>query len=273
MLSLEQSARAKGAAGEPLPKVWDSLWNKGTQFIRGQLCLVAAGPGTGKSGFVLSYALQSGVTCLYISADSDAFIQLSRSLAILGDLTLDEAKEMVHRDDTEQIIAITKGSPIRFSYEASPTLDHIERQMLAYEELYGDFPELVVIDNVLDVVLDYEEDSASRDSLMAWLHELARNTGACVVALHHVTGPFNDSDKPIPLSGVKGQIGRVPEVVLTLHKEVYEGMTDTLHVSTVKNRGNKADASGNSFVSLDFNGDKMLIRDPIKVGEGWAERM
>jgi hypothetical protein len=73
----------KGSAGDPLPKVWDALDEKGTRFLRGQLCLICAGPGTGKSAFVLTYAPLAKVPTLYFSADSDAFTQLSRSLSIL----------------------------------------------------------------------------------------------------------------------------------------------------------------------------------------------
>jgi hypothetical protein len=79
--------------------------------------------------------------------------------------------------------------------------------------------------------------------------------------LHHVTGGYNDADRPIPLSGVKGQIARVPEMVLTLHKQTDVCGPDLLCVSTVKNRGGKADPSGSEYVSLTFNGDTMQIKD------------
>ena len=261
MLTLVQSANVRGSAGDPLPEVWPSLIEKGTRFLRGQLCLVAAGPGTGKSSFVLNYVLKSKASCMYFSADSDAYIQLSRSLAVLGGIPTTEAEGIIRSGDTERIGSIIGNSPVRFNYEASPTLEHIERDILAYEELYGDFPEIIVIDNVLDVQLDGEVDYTSLDQLMAYLHELARETSACVIALHHVTGEYNDANKPIPLSGVKGQIGRVPELILTLHKEVHELGADVLNVSTVKNRGKKADPSGSTFISLDFDGDAMDIRE------------
>ena len=244
MLTLAQSAAVKGSAGEPLPEVWKTLADKGTRFLRGQLALVAAGPGTGKSAFVLNYALRSGVSCLYFSADSDAFVQLSRSLAILGGMNMTDASNLVLSEDFDRINEIIGQVPVRFSYDPAPALEHIENQIMAYEELYGDYPELIVVDNALDVELDAgdADQAQSLDALMAWLHDMARSTEACVIVLHHVTGPFNDADKPIPLSGVKGQIGRVPELILTLHKQLGEEWEpDTLNVSTVKNRGQKAD--------------------------------
>lgn len=267
MLTLAQSAAVKGSAGEPLPTVWKSLEERGTRFLRGQLALVAAGPGTGKSAFVLNYTLRSGVSCLYFSADSDAFVQLTRALAVMGGLNMAEAGEAVLNNDTGKINSIIGESPVRFSYNPSPTLAHIETQVQAYEELYGDYPELIVIDNAMDVVMEGSDidQAQSLDALMAWLHDMARTTEACVIVLHHVTGPFNDANKPIPLSGVKGQIGRVPELILTLHKQAadYEGQPDDLCVSTVKNRGQRADPSGESYALLTFDGYRMSIEDNV----------
>lgn len=264
MLTLTQSAAVKGSSGEPLPTVWESLSAEGTRFLRGQLALVAAGPGVGKSAFVLSYALRSKVSCLYFSADSDAFVQLSRSLAILGGMNMADSSNAVLAGDYERIKGLVGDVPIRFNYNPSPTLDTITQQVHAYEELHGDYPELIVVDNALDVVMEGADadQSQSLDSLMAWLHELARTTEACVVVLHHVTGPYNDANQPIPLSGVKGQIGRVPELILTLHRALGEyGGPDEIRVSTVKNRGQKADPTGQSFTSLDFDGYRMSIQD------------
>lgn len=265
MLTLTQSASVRGSAGDPLPEVWENLAESGTQFRRGQLALVAAAPGVGKSAFVLNYALKSEVSCMYFSADSDAFVQLARALAILGGLDMSSAETMVRAEETERIADVIGDVPIRFSYNSSPTLQHIESQLLAYNELYGDFPELIVVDNALDVAIDTDEEQAqSLDALMAWLHDTARVTEACVIVLHHVTGPFNDANTPIPLSGVKGQIGRVPELILTLHKQT-EGGDEVLCVSTVKNRGQRADASGNTFSELSFDGFRMSITDHVPV--------
>lgn len=273
MLTLAQSADVRGSAGEPLPTVWETLERHGTRFLRGQLALVAAGPGTGKSAFVLNYALRSGVSCLYFSADSDAFVQLSRSLAILGGMNMQDAGDLALAGGA-RVGDIVGHAPIRFSYDPSPTLSHIEKELAAYEELYGDYPELIVVDNAMDVNLEVgEADQAqSLDALMAWLHDAARETEACVIVLHHVTGPYNDANQPIPLSGVKGQIGRVPELILTLHKhpDDYGGM-DELRVSTVKNRGQRADPSGQSYVGLTFDGYRMSIKDNEGLPEDpWA---
>ncbi|GAB4584440.1 hypothetical protein Ntsu_22720 [Nocardia sp. IFM 10818] len=239
---------------------------KGTRFLRGQLVLVSAGPGTGKSAFVLSLALRARVPTLYFSADSDAFTQASRSVAMLTGWPLEKSAEAVRGGQLGDAAGLFQGIPIRFNYNASPTLDDIERTMLAYDEVYGDFPVLIVIDNVTNVRSggDGDDDPFSGlESLMDYLHDMGRQTGGCVIGLHHVTGTYNDADKAIPLSGVKGQITRVPEMVLTLHRKTSDADygVDTLYVSTVKNRGGKSDPSGVDAAELEFIGDTMQIRD------------
>ena len=244
--------------------MWDALDQKGTTPRRGQLVLICAGPGTGKSAFILAYALKSKVPTLYFSADSDAFTQLSRSVSILSGCTLEKATRAVRNEDIGEVAKKLDPLPIRFNYKASPSLDVIEESLAAYDALYEDFPALIIVDNITNVRTDSSEGDdplAGLEGLRDYLHEMARETGACVVGLHHVTGPHNDGDSPIPLSGIKGQIGRVPEMILTLHR-VSDGYgPDQLNVSTVKNRGGKADPSGNDFASLEFSGETMQIRD------------
>lgn len=265
MLTLKQSLFIKGTAGDPLPVVWKTLNDKGTKFLRGQLCLICAGPGVGKSAFILNYALKAKVPTLYLSADSDAFTQLSRSMSILTGWDMEKSARMVRDGTLGDAETEFDDIPIRFNYSASPNLTQIESSMRSYEEVYGDYPALVIVDNITNVRTggDHDDDPFSGlEALMDELHVMARFTGACVIGLHHVTGGYNDADRPIPLSGVKGQIARVPEMVLTLHKVAEQFGPDSLRVSTVKNRGGKSDPSGQEFVSLDFSGDTMSIKEP-----------
>lgn len=264
MYTMKQSLFIKGSAGDPLPVVWESLDVRGTRFLRGQLALICAGPGVGKSALVLNYALKAKVPTLYFSADSDAFTQLSRSLSVLTGWPLERTTQMVRAGDLGDSAEELSDIPIRFNYSASPNLTQIADSMRSYEEVYGDFPALVVIDNVTNVRTGSESDDdpfSGLEALMDELHTMARFTGACVIGLHHVTGGYNDADRPIPLSGVKGQIARVPEMVLTLHKITEDLGPDGLCVSTVKNRAGKADPSGSDFVELEFSGDTMQIKD------------
>ena len=243
--------------------MWKALEGTGTYFRRGQLALVCAGPGTGKSAWILAYVLKSKVPTLYFSADSDAFTQLTRSVSILSGWSLEKSASAVMSENLGEVASQLDELPIRFNYSASPSLDELQDSVEAYYAMYEDYPALVIVDNITNVrTMGPEGDDpfSGLESLMDYFHEMARNTASCVVGLHHVTGPYNDGDKPIPLSGIKGQIGRVPELILTMNRVSGYG-SDSLNISTVKNRGGKADASGSSFASLEFVGNTMKITD------------
>jgi hypothetical protein len=159
---------------------------------------------------------------------------------------------------------------IRFSYEARPSLTHIESHLRAYHEVFGMFPHLIIVDNITNVADDAGGSANSAEAftfgleaLCEYMSEMARYTGAHVLALHHVTGEHSDGLQPIPLSGIKGKIGRVPNVILTIHKEVDEMGGVILHASAVKNREGEADASGRTFSSYEFNGSNMQITDLV----------
>ena len=264
MFTLNQSLYVKGAAGNPLPKVWETLE---ARFLRGQLALICAGPGVGKSAFILTYALKSKIPTLYFSADSDSFTQLSRALSITTGTELSTTNRMVRKGDLGD--TDFTDTPIRFNYNASPTLNEIEMSMESYMEVYGDYPALVVVDNITNVITGSKENAddpfAGLEAMMDVLHKFGRDSGACIVGLHHVNSGYNDSNRIVPMSGVKGQVGRVPELILTMHRLNEQFGPDTLCVSTVKNRAGKADPSGCDYISLDFTGDTMQIVDRKQV--------
>lgn len=258
MYTLSQTANIRGAAGDPLPAVFPSLHAKGTDFNRSELVLVVAAPNVGKSAFILTYALKSGVPTFYFSADSHPFSQLSRSISVLTGWDMEKSKRVARSDDLNGATPYLEGPPIYFDYEASPELDHIWLKLQGYYAVYENYPALIIIDNVTNVVTDgsAEDPFAGLELLMEHLNKLARDTDACVVGLHHATGPYNDGNIPIPRSGIKGQIARVPAMVLTLHQG-----PDQIRVSTVKNRGPGVDATGLDWVPLRFNGSTMQITD------------
>lgn len=264
VVSVAQARNVRGHAGEPLPVVWKSFERAGIQFQRGQLALVAAAPGAGKSATVLSYILKAGLRTLYISADSDPADQIARATAILTGAKTSTAKEEFVVGHVRPEVA---RSNVWWSFNAQPTLRDIDEEIDAMYELQLADPEVIVIDNATNVLSGFagnEEDPfGGLEALMDHLNALARRTGACVITTHHVTGPHNDGCTSIPLSGLKGQIGRVPQLILTISKRPSVGdfTPDMLVVSVVKNRGGKADPSGRLQAELSFDGDHMQLTD------------
>ncbi|WP_435270912.1 AAA family ATPase [Streptomyces sp. 1222.5] len=267
--SLAQSVLVKGAAGEPLPSPFKGLARHEVEFRRGEFSLVAAGPGTGKSMFALNLALYGNIPVLYYSADSNAATQLTRATAILtGENVRDIKRKLLEGDFDEYMGDLAKRWWIRFSYEARPSLTHIESHLRAYHEVFGMFPHLIIVDNITNVADDAAGNANSAEAftfgleaMCEYMSDMARYTGAHVLSLHHVVGEYSDGLQPIPLSGVKGKIGRVPNVILTIHKEI-DGMDGRiLHVSPVKNREGFEDSSGQTFSSYVFNSTNMQLTD------------
>lgn len=267
MWTLNQSAGVRGSAGQPIPVPWKAFEELGITPRRGQLVLIAAGPGIGKSAMTLTMVLEALVPSLMYSADSDAFTQLSRSIANLADIKVSHAAEMILEDRiTDEIKEELRKVPLIIDYDSSPTPHDIEEILLAYYEMCNEFPALIVVDNITNVVTDASDSGdpfSGLEALMDYLHSMARQTGACVIGLHHVTGEYNNGDKPIPLNGVKGQITRVPEMVLTLHKKLLENGRWILCASPVKNRGGKADPTGQTYAELEFIGETMKVIDVV----------
>lgn len=227
---------------------------------------MCAGSGTGKSAFTLSYALQAKTPTLYFSADSNAYTQLRRSVSVATGMPMSESKELILDGRIGEVADALGDYPIRFNFDANPSTEDIQLYMDAYRELYGVYPEIIVLDNITNIRFDagIEGGQSTRlESLMDWVNVLARESQACVFALHHVNQAYGDGSVPIPLNGIKDQIHRVPALVLTLHKLSGNGFgPDVLRVSPVKNRGESNDSSGKTFAELEFEGSRMLIRDP-----------
>ncbi|MFF9653064.1 AAA family ATPase [Streptomyces sp. NPDC014622] len=256
----------KGAAGEPLPSPFKGLARHEVEFRRGEFSLVAAGPGTGKSLFALNLALYGNIPVMYYSADSNAATQLTRATAILtGDNVRDVKRKLLADEFGEYTAYLAKRWWLRFNYEARPTLKTIETDLRAYFEVFGIFPHLIVVDNITNVdggeVGDAESFTFGLEAMCEYLSEMARYTAAHVLALHHVVGEFSDGLQPIPLSGIKGKIARVPNLALTIHKEDDEMGGRILHVSHVKNREGEADSSGQTFSSYELSNTNMQLTD------------
>lgn len=239
MLSLTQASRLRGQAGKKLPDVWDSWTQQKIAFRRGQLHLIVAAPGVGKSVLTLSYALQSKVPTLYLSMDTDPFTTCIRAVAALTRSTLEQAEEGLAKGFDFAVDALAEANKtLRFSFPPSPSTADIFSHIYAYGEAEGIWPELIVIDNLSNVAFESDEFGEMR-TMMADFQTMASKTKAAVVVLHHSTGQYEDGQTPIPQSGVNGKVSKFPSMVLTLHRSG----DNTLFVAAVKNRFGPADPS------------------------------
>lgn len=244
--------RNRGDEGDALPAVVQSLDAAGARLRRGQLSLIAAAPGGGKSALASHMAVNmeydefTGVPTLYVSADSDQMTIGSRIvMGVLG-VSQETAEELVGTQDEQAYAAFEAATDhIWWSFQASPTLDDIDQETMAYAYAMGQYPHLIVVDNLMDVNEPGEEYSRYRNIIM-FLTELARNTGAHIMLLHHVIGAFTDGNTPIPRSGIRQKVDEKPCLILTL----YNVDDTTIGIQIVKNRNGPASAAGGYGVQI-----------------------
>lgn len=244
MLSLNQGRRKTLGSGSPIYSPFDILNRNEIFFRKGQLTLVVAAPGTGKSALTHSL-LQRGNdagninTTLYLSADTDESTMWIRGAAIATGYDMSGIERQVREGTVSGWEAEVREATrhLEFTYNSSPSDEDVHRELAAYATKYGAYPEVVVMDNASNLYAGGSGDEyAALQDNCNFLHELARETRAAVITLAHATGEYVNGDKPIPRSGILGKIDKTPEMVLTLFRR-----GDYLHVCPVKNRTGKAD--------------------------------
>jgi hypothetical protein len=260
MLNLLQAVHSTNSSAKPLPDVWESLKSYGMRFRQSQLCLIAGQPNSGKSLMALVYALKSGVPTLYFSADTDPITQMFRTVAALSGIPQQQVETYLDQDSHYfDPMLSEKGSHIKWVFDPSPDIDTIELEILAYGEVYGMAPALVVIDNLMNCVSVTGEEWSGIRAIMSELHHVARKTGACVLALTHMSEQRDyEADKPAPRRAILGKASQLPSMILSIAMNPEYG---ELKVAAVKNRFGEHSADGTKYATLLIDPSRVQIAD------------
>jgi len=253
-------ARAVGSAdigGEPLPSVFRTLDVNKVVIRRAEVSMIAGTPGAGKSTLALSIALRTKVPTLYISADTNAHTMAMRLLSMITSETQGEAEEMLVKDvkGSRKIINEASGH-IFWSFESAPTLADLDQEVLAFEELWGCAPTLIVVDNLMDISNDGGEEFAGMRSTIKELKFLARDTNSAILVLHHTKESYVGNPCQ-PRSALQGMVAQLPALICT----VGSNAPGYIAIAPVKNRYGKADPSGDTAFWLQFNPEIMDVSD------------
>lgn len=239
MLTLSRTL-ARANSGEPLPTVFRSLEERGIRPRRGQITMIAGQPNAGKSMLALFYALSMGEPTLYFSADSDEATQGGRAAAIVTGVPAREIEEDIRNGGLgyyQDAMADLAG--IRMNFGSSPTLDDIELELLAYEEVFGRFPGLVVVDNLMNVVGEHESEQQGLIDIQKVMKSLCRETGSAIFLLHHCSEADGKPYDPPPRKAIMQKVSQLPELELTV---AFNPMTNRFGIAAVKNRNGRSDA-------------------------------
>lgn len=240
----------------------EQLKAAGAFVRRGQLTLIAGGPGTGKSLFAHDLIqrgdnMGSTTPALYFSADSDSGVMFKRATAIATGYQMTDIERLMDDGDLaglEQAVQSTT-SHIRLDFRSQVTDQEMLDEIDAYAEVWGRYPEVIVMDNLSNLVVEgAESEFHGLQENCFFLHDIARDTNASVITLHHVSGEFEGATRPIPLSGIRGKVSKTPEVIFTL---VRDG--NTMNVSIVKNRNGRAFADGSNAIQIPVDLSRMRL--------------
>ena len=279
-ISSARSLTKGRTAGAPLPRLaaltelHDGHFK--FRFRQSEITLIASQPNSWKSGFALWLASQFNVPTLYFCADSSAWTASTRLVAAYtGEPIASVAKGLreVGEGYYEDILA---DSPIRFCFDPNPTSDTIREELDAWVEMFDTYPQLIVVDNLMDVVGAGDNEFAAYKDVLLGLKTIARATEASIIVLHHMTEASTDPYVPAPRKALMGKVAQTPENVLSVAMD--EGEEQFL-VSVVKHRSGPKDAQGKRYVTFRVHPDRnQLEAAPVSVpfiappAEKWWEK-
>ena len=270
MLRLSRAWQSTNVKATPLPDVWKSLnsTDVNVKFRRGQVCMVAAAPNAGKSMFALVYAIKANIPTLFFSADTDTATVMIRTAAHLSGHSQLTVETNLQNNPRHYQDYLSKMQNIQWVFDSSPSLDDIEMEIKAYIELYGIAPELIVIDNLMNVAAETDNEWAGLRAIMMELHDMARKTEACVLVLHHVSeqSEYGSPTMPPPRRAIHGKVSQLPAIILTLGYDPSQGM---LRVAAVKNRFGPHYADASRWATLFTNFGACQIGDSDAQGRSY----
>jgi len=257
MRSLASALTEVGEAGEPIPAVFEELMVEGADIRMGEMTLIASAPGVGKSLIAVTLAVKAGVPTLFFSADTRPFTTGVRIGAMLTGRTIAEVDHAMRNGQKQEYVNLMsdKTPHISWQFKSCPTVKEIEQDVAAFAVKWGDYPHLIVVDNLRNVYSDEDDYTGFRHNIEA-LNILSAETGSAVVVLHHLTGSYDDGAQIPPLSALEGKVSKLPSMVLNL----FNGNRGDIGCAIVKNRYGAANPAGRLYVFFSTDLERVQIR-------------
>ena len=242
MLTIKQAAVRHLDEPQLLPDLFPSLKKEGIRFRRGQVTMIAGQPNSGKSLLALFYGIKANVPTLYISADTDAYTTSIRAAAVITGHMANTIEESF-KNDGQQFYTkeLSSLKHMEFSFDPSPTLDDVDLMVKAYGEKYGEWPHLIIIDNLMNVSALHDNEWTGMRDIMKACHHIARETDSAIFILHHTSEAEGEPTRPPSRRAIQGKVSQLPEMILTV---AMEPEYSEFRIACVKNRFAKHSAMG-----------------------------
>lgn len=246
MMTTLRAIHRSESMSPPLPEVHElqALYSEGFRPRKGELIMVGARSGAAKSSFAIWYAVQLNLPTLYFSADQNVFEGTTRAIAAKTGVTIDEVEQRLNRGETPPDQA-----PIQWCFDTNPSIMDLQEEIDAYVEAYDAWPEIIVVDNLLNIFHGHEGNNNGFDEVLKFLKEKASESGATVFVLHHAQAMVQSKDphNPQPKYALLEKPDKLPQQILMLG---LNQKTGELRVAVVKSRMTVSDESGETYTSL-----------------------
>lgn len=235
--------------------------------------MIAGQPNSGKSLLALFYAVKSGVPTLYISADTDAYTTAIRAASVITGTQVTSVEEAFSSGNGYEFYEdeLRSLKHLRFDFDPGPTLDDIELSIEAYGEAFGEYPHLLIIDNLLNIAALHDNEWTGMRDIAKAMHHIARRTDAAVFMLHHTSEAEGKPELPPSRKSIQGKISQLPEMILTV---AMDHETSEYRVACVKNRFAKNSASGSDYTVLFADASRMTLyndRQTVSAAQYWSQ--
>lgn len=215
--------------------------------------MIAGQPNAGKTMFALALCLayaQAGERVLYFSADSNEATVTTRLAAALTGHGSRQVMTALHEGGLAYYEDVLSDVDIRFDFSSNPTLDDIDLTIAAFEEVYGEHPSVVIVDNLMNVEgIDGsgENEKHGLVQIQKVFKYICRQTNLALLVLHHCSEAQGKPHLPPPRSQIQQKVNELPEVELTV---AYNPETSQFGVCAVKNRHGAADPAAKNPIWL-----------------------
>jgi hypothetical protein len=199
-----------------------------------------------------------GLRTLYFSADTDEETTLRRAAATVTGKEQTQIEGLMREgwDVIATALADLNGGVV-FDFETDPTYQHIFEELVAYWECWGSYPEIVVVDNLMDCASEGEDEyKAMRDTTKA-MKRFARLTGCAVILLHHCNETDKRENHPPARREITGKVAQKPEMILTVQLD-----GDRMLIACVKNRSGPKDPKGLTYWTLKVDFERVQFYGP-----------
>jgi RecA-family ATPase len=258
MQSLAKGWRRSANAGLPLPSVYKSFDQWRIKFRRSATSMIAGVPGGMKSTLALNLLVQwarMGITGLYFSADADAFSVARNTAAILTHRTVAQVEAGMRGNSADYYnSALSAMDGTRFVYQVE-SIEDVDRHCRAFEAVYGKFPDVVFVDNLLNVD-DSSEDWGSAREFLRNFEKLSREAECHGCVLHHTSESGYVPGVPQNRGAILGKLAQFPRVMLNVAPA-----GSVLNIAVVKSKDGPEFPGANEYFPLNIDAERMTLSD------------